>query len=413
MTHAPAPASLVLTNALLIDGTGGPAIDNAAIVIADGRIVSAGRDSALPDNAEILDLAGRAVLPGLIDAHVHLGGLGLGATPPFGGRSATDDYAEARASALRFGVTTQRSLGDFLHDALWLRDETARGALIGPRIFTSGPSFQVEGGHPNGTVWGGDRCAATEAARMPTTPEQATRSVDELAAAGVDLVKIIISNNAFFGRPPDPELKMPWHITEAIIEAAHRHHLRVAAHVENLDDCRQAVLRGVDDIEHLLMRAHEPQDVDAFDELFELMVQKGTYLVPTVSAHQHFSTPETDPRTLEYGNRLIGRAFELGVTLGVGSDAHSAGLHGWKLLHELVMLVHGQGIPALAALSAATKTNAELLGIDRELGTVEPGKIADLLVVDGNPLTDISTIQATHYVIQDGSVVIDHSRINS
>ncbi|WP_433678283.1 amidohydrolase family protein [Nocardia sp. CA-119907] len=413
MPHAPAPTGLALTNALLIDGTGGPAIEQATIVIADGRVVSAGPEASPPAVAEVLDLQGRTVLPGLIDAHVHLGGLGLGATPPFGGRSATDDYAEARASALRYGVTTQRSLGDFLHDALWLRDETARSALIGPRIMTSGPSFQVEGGHPNGTVWGGDRCAAIEAARMPRTPEQATRSVDELAAAGVDLIKIIISNNAFFGRPPNPELKIPWAITEAIIEAAHRHGLRVAAHVENLEDCRQAVLSGVDDIEHLLMRADEPQDADAFDELFELMIQKGTYLVPTVAAHQHFSTPETDARTLQYGNKLIGRAFELGVTLGVGSDAHSAGLHGWKLLQELVMLVHDQGIPALAALSAATKTNAELLGIDERLGTVEPGKTADLLVVDGNPLTDITAIQATHYVIQDGAIVIDRSRINS
>lgn len=404
----PRENTTVFTNALLVDGTERPPLPDATIVVTGNRIAAAGQGIAVPEHASVLDLRGKTVLPGLIDAHIHLGGLGFHASPPFGGRAATDDYAEARLGALRYGVTTQRSLGDFLHDSLAVREEIARGELPGARLLASGPSFQVEGGHPNGSVWANNPDALREAARVPTTPEEAKQAVEDLADAGVDLIKIIISNNAIFG-PPRPELKMPWHLTQAIIDAAHARGLRVAAHTETLEDCRLAVRAGVDDIEHLLMRAHEPQDEVAFDALFALMVGHGTYLVPTMVAHEHEATPDTDARTLRYGNALVRRAFEAGVRLGVGSDAHSAGLHGWKLRAELIMMVHDQGIPALPALIAATRTNAELLDVSDRLGTVEPGKIADLLVLSGNPIDDITALADVHLVVQDGAVVVDNS----
>ncbi|MFB8003712.1 amidohydrolase family protein [Nocardia sp. NPDC056000] len=405
MTSNPVTA---YTHALLIDGTGTPALADATIVVTDGEITAAGTDVRVPADAKIVDLGGRTVLPGLIDAHVHLGGLGFGNTPAFGGRAETDDYAAARSGALRHGVTTERSLGDFLTDSLAVRDEIERGELIGPRLFTSGPSFQVEGGHPNGSVWFNDPVALREAARVPTTAEEARHAVHELADAGVDLIKIIISNNAIFG-PPRPELKMPWDITAAIIDAAHARALRVVTHTETLADALQAVRAGSDDIEHLLMRAPEPLDPSAFDELFELMAERGTYLVATMVAHQHESTPETDARTLRYGNHLIKRAYDRGVTLGVGSDAHSAGMHGWALRNELIMMVHDQGIPAADALVAVTRTNAELLGYADTIGTVEAGKRADLLIIDGDPIADITALANIHQVLRDGVVVVDNA----
>lgn len=395
---------LALTHALLFEATGAEPVADATVLISDGRIVAAGSDVSVPDGTDVRDLQGQTVLPGLIDAHVHLGGLGFGNRPAFAGAVATDDYAAARTGALRHGVTTQRSLGDFLADALRVREEIAAGVLRGPRILTSGPSFQVEGGHPNGSVWFNDPVALREAARVPKTLDEARRAVDDLAAAGVDLIKIIISNNAVFG-PARPELKMPWDRTAAIIDAAHAAGLRVAAHTEELDDCLRAVQLGADDIEHLAMHAPQGLDDNAFDALFDLMVTQGTYLVPTMAAHQHAATPDTDPRTLHNGNFLVKRAFDRGVTIGVGSDAHSVGLHGWALRNEIVMLVHDQGIPAAAVLTAATSTNAELLGISDHVGTIEPGKIADLLVVGGNPLQDITTIADVRLVIQGGVIV--------
>ncbi|MEV6362229.1 amidohydrolase family protein [Nocardia asteroides] len=397
----------VLTNGLLIDGTGAPAVAGATVVISKGRIAAAGVGVQIPEGAEVVDVQGRAILPGLIDAHVHLGGLGFGSRPAFAGREATEDYADPRAGALRNGVTTVRSLGDFLTDSLIVRDEVESGALTGPRIITSGPSFQVEGGHPNGSVWFNDPQALKEAARVPKTVAEARQAVDELADTGVDLIKIIISNNAIFG-PPQPELKMPWDFTEAIIAAAHDRNLLVAAHTETLDDAVRAVELGADDIEHLVMRAEEWDDPSAFDSLFDLIVTRKVYLVPTMVAHQRDISPETDARTLRYGNKLVKRAFDRGVRLGVGSDAHSTGMHGWRLHKELVMLVHDQGIPAAEVLTAVTKSNSELIGKSDLIGTVEPGKIADLLIVDGNPLEDITTISNVHQVLRNGALVVDN-----
>ncbi|MEU6665962.1 amidohydrolase family protein [Streptomyces sp. NPDC046727] len=396
--------TLALTGALLIDGTG-RAIQNATVLVDDNRIAAVGPEVTVPAGADVVDLTGKTLMPGLIDAHVHLGGLGFGVRPSFGGRKATDDYARPRLDALRHGVTTQRSLGDFLTDTLAVRDDIEKGALPGARIVTSGPSFQVEGGHPNGTVWGNDPIALAEGARLPGTPADATRMVAELADAGVDLIKIIISDNAFM-RPPQPELKMDWAVTEAIVKAAHEHALRVAAHAENVVDALKAVLAGVDDIEHLVMREPDLSDSGTFEKLFSQMAANGTYLVPTMTAHQRAGA-DVDPTTLTYGNKLVKQAFDAGVRLGVGSDAHSPGLHGWKLYHELVMLVHDQGIPALTALTAATGVNAELLGISDRVGTVTPGKLADLVVVDGNPLDDITAIGKVDRVWRDGRLATD------
>ncbi|MEU1287973.1 amidohydrolase family protein [Kitasatospora sp. NPDC005856] len=401
------PQPLALTNALLIDGTGAPAVHGATVVITGHEITVAGATVAVPEDAAVVDLRGKAVLPGLIDAHVHLGGLGFHHAPPFGGREATGHYAVPRTDALRHGVTTQRSLGDFLHDSIAVRDAVEAGTLPGARLAVSGPSFQVEHGHPNGTVWGGDDACLREAARTPESAAEAAAAVEDLAAVGVDLVKIIISNNAIFG-PPRPELKMPWHLVEAIVDAAHGHGLKVAAHTETVEDSRRAVDIGVDDIEHLLLRAEDPHDEAALDDLFALMAARGTYLVPTMVAHQLHATADTDARTLRYGNQAVRRAYESGVRLGVGSDAHSRGLHGWKLHSELIMMVHDQGIPAHAALTAATRTNAELLGLADRLGTVAAGKTADLLIVSGNPLEDITAITGVHQVIQNGTVVTDN-----
>lgn len=401
-----ASQTYALTNALLLDGTGNDPVENATIVISGANIVAAGAGIPIPEDAEIIDVAGKTIMPGLIDAHIHLGGMGFKSVPPFAGSEATDNYSLPRHSALRYGVTTQRSLGDFLTDSLALRDDIESGAVLGPRLVASGPSFQVEGGHPNGSVWFNDADALREAARVPKSPEEAKQDVDALAEAGVDLVKIIISNNGIFG-PPQPELKLPWAVTEAIIDSAHAKGLRVAAHAETCEDALAAVQRGVDDIEHLVMRIEGAFDEEAFDELFELMAARGTYLVPTMVAHQRDIAPETDGSTIISGSPMVRRAFDRGVKIGVGSDAHSPGMHGWRLHKEMAMMVHEQGLPTADVIVAATQTNAELLGISDRVGTLEAGKVADLLILNGNPLDDISALSNIHRVILSGAVLSD------
>jgi enamidase len=397
-----------LTNALLIDGTGAPAAPRATVVVTGTTITAVGDATVIPPGARVVDLQGRTLLPGLIDAHVHLGGGGFGGGARFSGRASSDDYAAPRADALRYGVTTQRTLGDYTHDSIAVRDEIDAGRLRGARIVTSGASFQVRGGHPNSTVWANDENVMREAGRFPTTPEEAVQAVKELAEAGVDLIKIIISNNAF-GGAPKPELKFPWELTEAIIAAAHEIGLPVAAHVEKRSDALRAVRAGVDNIEHLVFSMFDDKDEEAYDELFALMARNGTYLGATMVVRQHAAPVDVDPLTLHYGTQVVRRAFDAGVRISVGSDAHAPGQHGKRLFDELVMMVNDQGIPALAALTAATQTNSELLRRSWAIGTITPGKLADLLVVDGNPLEQITDLAKVHLVVLGGDIAVDNA----
>lgn len=408
---SPAPKSLALTNARLIDGTGGPVIENATVLVSGDRITAAGNGVGVPDGAEVLDLRGKTVLPGLIDAHVHLGGLATGNTPAFGGRALTDNYAEARSRSLAYGVTTVRSVGDFLTDSLAVRDEIARGAMRGPRIIAGGPSFQVKGGHPNGTVWANDPTALAEAARTPATAAEAARMVDQLATKGVDLIKVIMSSMVMpTGGNGE---KLPWEVVQAIVVAAHRNALKVAVHTENAADTARAVELGVDDIEHLFISRGTPlTDESVYDDAFALMVANRTVVCPTMIVNVHTSGPQSEVNltSLSAGNKLVKRAYDSGVTLAVGSDAHTPELHGWGLRAELVMMVNDQGIPALHALKAVTKTNAEILGLADRLGTIEKGKLADLLVVSGNPAEKITDIANVQLVVQGGKTVVDNTR---
>ncbi|WP_433678288.1 amidohydrolase family protein [Nocardia sp. CA-119907] len=400
------------TGARLIDGRGGPAIENATVVVSGDRIVSAGAGGPTPTGAEVVNLGGTTILPGLIDAHVHLGGLKSGSSAAFGGRGLTDDYAEPRTRSLDYGVTSVRSLGDFLDDSLAVRDEIARGALPGPRIVTSGPSFQIKGGHPNGTVWANDSTAAAQAARMPTTTDEATRMVDDIAGKGVDVIKVIMSSIVMPGGKGNGQ-KLPWDTVAALVAAAHRNKLKVSAHIENPDDATRAIDLGVDQIEHMyISRSGPPADESSYDSAFALMADKGTIVTPTMIVNVGTTEPlaQVDLRTLTVGHTLVKRAYDHGVRLGVGSDAHEPDRHGWGLLAELVMLVNDQQVPALRAIEAATKTNSEVLGLSDRLGTVEAGKLADLLVVSGNPAERITDLANVRLVIQGGKTVVDKMR---
>ncbi|MFM0249914.1 MULTISPECIES: amidohydrolase family protein [Paraburkholderia] len=414
----------VLTNVTLIDGLGNAPIANATVAVYGSRIVSVGTDVDIPDDAEVIDLKGMVVMPGLIDAHVHLGGcthiedfrktiLGGGTEPLFGGSDFTDNFRDARESSIRYGVTTIRSCGDYMHDMLKLRQDTADGIVTGPRIVACGPSFQEAGGHPNATVWGNDPVTLREAARLPKSPEEAREMVRELAGHGVDFIKVIINDSSISNRQVKFP-RMPWAIISAIVEEAHAQKLIVAAHTENRHDTLRAVQIGIDDMEHLnLHSAHEEVDLESHDDLFRLLVEKETYVTPTmvVTAMHGKQASDVDIGSLRYGNLLFKRAYEAGVKLAVGTDAGAPEVvYGWAVHAELAMMVNEQGIPPIDAIKAATKTNSELLGLSQVIGTIEVGKQADLLVVSGNPVDDITHTKNVVLVMQGGKVLVDHRK---
>lgn len=407
---------IILKNINLIDGITDMPKLHTSIAIQDNRIKEIGEKLSISEtafeNASVLDLEGMWVMPGLIEAHLHMGGrieILDRRLPIFGGRALTSDYADLRESSLRYGITTVRSCGDFAEDALWLREQTERKRLVGPRIVTCGRSFQKMGGHPNATVWGNDPVTLAAAAAMPETEEEARRMVRTFVEDGVDFIKIIINDlDLLHGKKKMPKIDRK--IVEAITQEAHRHHKLVAVHCENIYDAKAAVLAGVDDIEHMILPSYwELQNFreEDYEDVLDLMAERGTYFTPTayVTMYHDGKTAKEDYDSMP---RLFYRAWEKGVKLTMGTDSGAPGVyHGLSLHKELEVMVKGQGIPPMAVIQAATRLNAELMGMSDEIGTAETGKLADLVVIGENPLNDISNTQKVVMVIKDGRIVYD------
>ena len=403
---------LLFKNTLLINGTGRTSMENMDVLIEGERIAEVGRNIEAPENAVVVNLQGKSLLPGLIEAHLHMGGLTEISdlkNAAFGGRELTRDFSDLRESTLKHGVTTVRSCGDYLRDALRLRGEIESGKLAGPRIVTCGCSFQRRGGHPGFTVWRSDSATLREAAAFPETREEAEETVRMLADSGVDFIKIIM-NSLNLSDPASARLpKIDIDIAEAITRAAHRQGMLVAAHCENAWDGLKLVRMGVDDIEHLFLPSYKNLDAEnegLCEELFTLMAKNGTYLTPTA----YVSTIH-DP-TGGAGNDAVpifGKAYGMGVKLSMGTDSGAPGVyHGSSLHGELEVMVREQGIPAAAVIKAATQINSQLVGKSDRIGTVEPGKLADLLIVSGNPVENISDIRNVEMVLRNGKIVVDN-----
>lgn len=398
--HLSAKGCLAFTQAYLIDGSGAPPLENASVVIKGQQIIAVGQQVEIPADARVIDVQGKALMPGLIDVHVHLGDTVINSSAhrgerTFGGAAFSHNYRYARETLLKYGVTTVRSLGDYLDDILQLRQDIADGRIIGPRVFTSGPSFQQRGGHPGSTVWHDDPQTLAQAARLPVSPDEARQMTDELAARGVDVIKIIISAS-HLGKGQDAGWQLPWPVIAAIIDQAHFHRLPVAAHTESVDDALKAVGLGVNQIEHLsLFKGNAAIDEAKTDRLFRMMRDKGVYLDATMIVGSFGFRPidQVALNTLSFGNQLVGKAWRHGVKISAGTDAGAPELvFGWATHAELYMMVHDQGIPPLEAIKAATLTSAELLGQKATSGSVTPGKLADLLIIDGRPDRNIADL---------------------
>lgn len=417
---------IVLKNVNLIDGIAENPQMNVTVCIKGNRIVEIGKDVPVAEDALIINLKNKWLLPGFIEAHTHMGGqteITDPRIPMFGGRGATANYANLREASLNYGITTVRSCGDYAADSLWLKKQISEHRLRGPRVICCGGSFQKEGGHPNATVWGGDPITLEAAAIMPQDSNTARRMVREYISAGVDFIKIIINYlDLLHGKSILPKLEFS--IVQAITDEAHNYGKIVAAHCEDIFDARQAVLCGVDDIEHMILPSYiSPQNFnfDQYEELLELMAEKGTYFTPTAYVtmlHDKSAMKENYaamPSVLraEWEKELYAtmppifhKAWEKGVKLTMGTDSGAPGIsYGVSLHKELELMVKGQNIPPMNVLQAVTRVNAELVGLGNMLGTIEKGKLADVFVVSENPLDDIANTQKIELVIADGHIV--------
>jgi len=401
--HLPVePRSLWLTGARVIDGFGGT-IERASVEIADGRIVTVhdGPTPAIPPGAQAIDVAGRMLMPGLIDVHVHLSSYErlppiLRGEAPRAPELRVFELANGARAFLASGVTTVRDVGSEDDHALLLRDAVRLGLCPGPRILTCGRIVSATA--PGGVIFG-------SMYREADGPDDMRKAVREQIRRGADFIKIM-STGARSVVFEDPE---PAQVTRdelrAVIDEAHRMGRCVSAHAEGLGGARLVIEEGVDTIEHGLSLHRAPDLLDA-------MAEQGIVLVSTLTTFHDVSAinaehypavlVEQAKRQRDDAYRTLVAAHAAGVTMAMGFDSWPPGADAL----ELVRMVEG-GVPVMDGLVAATRGGAVACGFD-DLGVVAPGAIADLVVVDGDLLTDVAILtdpDRIWLVVQGGIVV--------
>lgn len=406
-----AHAAIILHAGRFIDGRNEEPRGKTSIVIDDGRITRIVDGFLEPQVGDrVISLADETVMPGLMDMHTHLQS-----------QHSKDSYTErffmeqadyalrstvyARKTLLA-GFTTVRDLGDNGVNSIALRKAINEGWVPGPRIFTAGKSLATTGGHadPTNALRGDYRRDAGPLEGVINGPDDARKAVRQRYKDGADLIKLTATGGvlslAANGQNPqftDEELK-------AVVETAHDYGMIVAVHAHGTEGMKRAVLAGVDSIEHGTFMT---------DEIITLMKERGTYFVPTNLAGDWVAAqakiPGYFPEIVRPKAAAIGpviretfkKAHAAGVKIAFGTDT-GVSPHG-ENAREFELMVAG-GMPPMKAIQSATLTAAQLLKIDDRLGTLEPKKLADVIAVKGNPLTDIKAMHNVVFVMKEGVV---------
>jgi len=396
----------------LLDKPGNPPRGPSTLIIRNGKIAEllSGHQPG-PAGATLIDLKDKFVLPGLIDSHVHL-------DSDAGGNAAlieavTDSPARAAYRAagnakktLMAGFTTVRNMGDGTGATLALRDAVAAGELPGPRIIDAGRSISTTSGHMDATLSvSEDLHASIGQENLCDGVESCRQAIRKQVRRGVDVIKIATTGGvnsrigAGLGRQLfDDEVK-------ALVDTAHLYGKKVAVHAHGDDGVNIALAAGADSIEHGTMLT---------DESIKLFKAAGAYYVPTLSTVNGYlerlaANPNAYPPDvlakvqwrIGVTGKSLAKAYPAGVKIAFGTDA-GVSKHGRNADEFELMVKHG--MPASAAIQAATMNAATLLGVEKEVGSLEPGKAADVIAVADDPITDITTLKSVRFVMKDGRV---------
>jgi imidazolonepropionase-like amidohydrolase len=406
---------LVLVHAgHLLDRPGQQPRGASTVVVRNGRIEAIRDGFAAPDSfpgASVVDLRERYVLPGLIDCHVHLETDSAGQEGLVESLTNGDAYFAYQALAnarktLDAGFTTVRNLGDDRGVTLALRDAIAAGKVAGPRILDAGTGISTTAGHGDRTLsLAPDIAEHVSQTNLCDGPESCRHAVRAQVRRGVDLIKIMTTGGVNSRIGAGVGRQMFDDEAQALIETAHLYGKKVAVHAHGADGIKLALKYGADSIEHGTL----------LDEAgIKLFLKSGAYYVPTLSTvNGYLERIAKDPNAyppevrakIDWRIEITGKALELayarGVKIAFGTDA-GVSKHGRNADEFELMVKHG--MPAAAAIKAATLNAADLLGIAAEVGSIEPGKRADLIAVAGDPLSDVTVLKSVSFVMKDGVV---------
>ena len=396
----------------LIDGKANDVQTQMTIVVEGNKITAVEKGFTKPGTSDkLIDLSKKTVMPGLIDMHVHLEGE---TSKDQGLQRFTLNKADVAFRSTVFakrtlmaGFTTVRDLGGSGVNTS-LRNAINQGLVVGPRIFSVGKSIGTTGGHADPTNGYREDLMGDPGPKegVINSPEEARQAVRQRYKDGSDLIKITATGGVLSiakdGSGPqftDEELN-------AIVETAKDYGMHTAAHAHGAEGMKRAVLAGITTIEH---------GTKMTDEVMELMKQKGTYYVPTITAGKFVAEkakesgyyhPLVVPKALEIGPQIqqtFGKAYKKGVKIAFGTDA-GVFPHG-ENGKEFGYMVEA-GMPAMETIKSATVVAAGILGMAEKIGTIENGKLADLVAVDENPLKNIKTMEKVSFVMKDGVVYL-------
>ena len=394
---------------LLIDGHGGDAIKDA-VVLVEGKTITAVGPAAtvkIPKGAEITDASGKTVMPGLIDTHVHIMATSASLEQRLFTPKAVSYFqaAENLKRTLRAGFTTVRDAGGA--DA-GIRQALEMGLISGPRLVVSGSIGQT-GGLMELRFPSGAQIVNEDTWRVCDGVEDVRKTMRKVLREGVDFVKIFATGGVV--APQGSPFIAEWSPSElaVIIEEASRYGAGVMAHAEGNAGIKNALRAGVTSIEH----------GDVLDQkAIDLFLAKGIFLVPTLHISKILSEQQDTAglseaskrkkeRLAEEGKGCFRRACEAGVKVALGTDAFIADMHGTNAT-ELPLMMEEGGLSAMEAIVAGTKNAAECCLLGEQVGTLEAGKTADILLVDGDPLTDITVLQDLERitVYKEGALVL-------
>ena len=411
---ASAETYAVQAGRLIVDAAQ-PARGASTVIVENGRIARIESGFTAPAGATVVDERSRTVMPGMTDVHVHLTGTS--------GEPWYSDFTQKRSvpykttvglthalEMARGGFTTVRDLGGDTTGVIAVRDAVAEGRFPGPRIKVSGDPLSIIGGHADpATALPPELAAAVNEAHLTegvcTGVQQCQEAVRKLAAAGVDVIKIMATGGVL-----DPgAMGLEQHFTneemKGIADMAHSLHLKVAAHAHGARGIEAAANAGIDSIEHGTF----------LDESgARAMKAHGTYYSATLMAFSGVQgimgtgklTPEMEAKaqqTFDVWGKGLNLAYRTGVKIALGTDSAVAPHD--QASKEVELMVTKGGMSPRDALIAATKGGPVLLGISNETGTLEPGKSADLIAVDGDPLTDPTAVQRVGYVMVRGKPI--------